>query len=354
MRAVLHVADAPGERLLAVVEDGALVAVEVQRTGAPDRIDELHLARVGAAAVGAAGWYVALADAEAFLPAGEVPRARRPLRQGEAVAVRVARAAMGGKGLRVSMKRVVVPLPDRTAPCLLRAAPDAVDRLAAQHDATVQRADRLSEEVEAALAELLQPIASLPGGGRIAVHPTPAATLIDVDAGGQAPAAANAAATVAAARHIRARNLSGVILVDFAALDGAEAKRRAADALRAALAADPLRAEVTGHSPAGLIEVVRRKLRPPLHEVLCAAQAPFVPAPLTLGLAALRRALAEALATPALRPALHAAPTVVAALHAAPGALEQFAARAGEPLALRADPTLAPGAWRIADARHGQ
>lgn len=348
---VLHAADGPGELRLAVVEAGEVIAAEVHRPGTPDRVGELHMARIGQAASGAAGWFVRIADADAFLPRSEVPRDRTAPREGEAAMVRVVRAAIGGKGLRVSMKRVPEPPAGRQAPQLVAPAPDPIARLAGTFAARIEAADRFPPAIEQAFAGLLEPDVALPGGGRLSVFPTPAATLIDVDAAGTAPAEANRVAARRVAQEIRARNLSGVILVDFAALAGAAAKRRMAEAMRAGLDGDPLQAEVTGHSPAGLIEVVRRKIRPPLHELMCQPAPPFGPSALTLGLRALREVLAEALARPALRPVLRAHPRVVAALEQEASALASFARRAGASLALIADAGLAPDAIRLEDAR---
>jgi hypothetical protein len=352
MAATLFVDAGPGETRLVVMADGMLVAAEVHRASAPDRVDEVHLARLGARADSASGWFVQLADAEAFLPRAEVPPASRALAEGASVVVRISRAAMGGKGLRVSMKRLPPAPPGQAAPVRLAAAPDPLARLAAAHEARVLHG--FPPEAEDSFAALLLAETPLPGGGRLSLHPTPAATLIDVDAGTLAPEAANMLAVAEAARQVVARNLSGVVLVDFAALDGRAARAAVIERLRAALAGDPLRAEVTGHSPAGLVELVRRRVRPPLHELLCAPVAPFQPSALTLGLAALRAALAEAMARPALRPALRAHPRVVAALEAEDAALATFAARAGAPLLLRADAALAPAASLVEDARDGR
>jgi Ribonuclease G/E len=352
MAATLFVDAGPGETRLAVMADGALVAAEVHRTGAPDRVDEIHLARIGPRATGASGWFVHLADTQAFLPQSEVPPARRNLAEGAAIVVRISRAAMGGKGVRVSMKRVPEPPAGLVAPTRLAAAPDPVVRLAASHAARIVHG--FPPEAEDAFAALLLPDIPLPAGGVLHIHPTPAATLVDVDAGGQPAEAANAAAVAAVARQVVLRNLSGVILVDFAALEGRAARAAVMDRLRAALAGDPLRAEVTGHSPAGLVEVVRRRIRPPLHALMCDAAPPFQPSALTLGLAALRMALAEAMARPAMRPALRAHPRVLTSLQAEGTALAAFAARAGAPLLLRADPAVAPAASLVEDARDGR
>ncbi|WP_192898741.1 ribonuclease E/G, partial [Crenalkalicoccus roseus] len=208
--------------------------------------------------------------------------------------------------------------------------------------------------LEAELEALAEPEVPLPGGGRILVHPTPALTALDVDAGsaagGRDPAAQqrlNAVAIPEAARQIRLRNLAGPILLDLA---GLSVRRRAAleAPLRAALAADPL-AELKGLGPLGLFEILRRRVHPPLHEVLGVP-----PSPLTRGLAALRRAGREAAAAPGRRLALRAAPAVLEALRALPGALEEHAAGAGWPLELRPDPALSPGEEAIEEAGHGR
>jgi hypothetical protein len=65
--------------------------------------------------------------------------------------------------------------------------------------------------------------------------------------------------------------------------------------------------------------------------------------PLTHGLAALRRAMREAAATPGRKLALRAAPGVLAALQAMPEALAAFAEGAGAALVLLPDPALPPG-----------
>lgn len=350
----LHVAEGPGELRLAVTDADGILAAEVHRAAHPDRVGEVHLARLGAASSGASGWFLRLAAGEAFLPMGEIPpAARASLAEGEAVVVRIIRAAQAEKGLRASMKRAPAAPAGLSAPALLAPAPDPVARLAALHAAAPVRGPFFPPEIEEEFACLAEPEVALPGGGRLRLYPTPAATLIDVDSGPRMPAEANAVAAHAAARAIVARNLSGVILVDFAGLDGAKAKRGAAEALRAALAIDPLAAEVTGHSPAGLVEVVRRKQHPPLHEVLGEAQAPFRASALTLGLAALRAALAEALARPALRPALRAHPAVLQALAGDQAGLAAFAARAGAALVLRPDAGLSRALFHVEDARDG-
>lgn len=349
---VLHVADSPGERRFALVENDRLLHHEIARPHRPDPVGEVCRARVETLAASQNGAFLRLpGDRVAFLPANAAPKGVR-LVQGQALCVQVTRAPMAGKGLRVGTRGVAQT--HGPAPALLSPAPDAETRLV--HDFApnrVEHAETFPPEIEDAVAALSEADQPLPEGGRLRVCPTPAATLIDVDAGAADAATTNARALDAVASAIVLRNLSGVILVDFAALATRSAKAAMVAGLRAALAIDPLRAEVTGHSPAGLVEVVRTRIRPPLHEVLGAAHAAWGPSAETLALAALRQARREALANPALRPALCAHPGIIAALERVPGALAAFAARAGAALLLRPDPGLPEGAWALEDARHG-
>jgi hypothetical protein len=98
--------------------------------------------------------------------------------------------------------------------------------------------------------------APLGQGGSLWIEATRALTAIDVDAGGDRPAAANAAAPHAVARALRLRNIAGTIVVDLINRPGGWDKDLAA--WRTALAADWL--EVTPParvSPLGLIELAR-------------------------------------------------------------------------------------------------
>jgi ribonuclease G len=203
--------------------------------------------------------------------------------------------------------------------------------------------DALAGEID----ELSEPRVALPSGAALHIHPTPALVAIDVDLGSAtalrdgkmaAQIAVNRALLPWLARQIRLRNLSGAILVDFA---GLSPRRRAAlgPALAEALAADPLRPRLLGFTALGLAEIVRSRVRPPLHELLSGPHA--------AGLAALRVAAAEGAAHPERPPALRAAPALVAALQADAVALSDLARRAGRPLILRADPALAPNGWRM-------
>ena len=362
----IRVASSPGEARVAVVTGGGLADYAIWRPGAPDGVGDLHRGRVTARVPALAGAFVALAGVpDGFLPDSE---GGAGVTVGDPVGVRITRAAQGGKGPRLSAR---LDAADRQLvrvgpPALVRRGPDPVMRLAAQHPALPVRVNdtalaarlrpALGERVlvdpaafdaalEAEVAALADPAVLLPGGVRASIHPTPALVAIDLDTAAAAATgrektaahlAANRAALPALARQIRLRNLSGAILIDPA---GLSPRRRAAlgPDVVAALAADPLRPRFLGVTGLGLIEIVRSRVHPALHELLAG--------PLAAGLAALRVLARTVAADPAWRPMLRAAPAVVAALQADPEALADLARRAGRPLMLRSDPTLPPEAW---------
>ena len=124
--------------------------------------------------------------------------------------------------------------------------------------------------LEDEVATLVEPSAALPMGAVLHVTAASAATLLDVDAAAAsdaAPLAVNRAIIPEICRQIVLRNLSGGILIDFAGMKAA-ARARLAEPLRAALKADFLRPEFLGFSHLGFAELSRRRLRPPLHELV--------------------------------------------------------------------------------------
>ena len=278
--------------------------------------------------------------------------------------MRVSRSSQGGKGPRVTAD---VPSEPGHGMGLVRRGPDPIRRLAAAHpDAAVEADDpavvaalrgdlgararivpqAFDDDIASAIEELHEPVVDLPSGARLSFHPTPALTAIDVDtaaATGRDTAKLNRALIPDLARQIRLRALAGAILVDFA---GMAIKRRgglAPDLVRA-LRDDPEGPRLIGFTGLGLAEILRPRVRPPLHELLTGPRA--------AGLAALRAMARAVAADPARRPDLRAHPAVIAALRDDPGALTELAARIGRAAALRADPAMAWCAWTIEDP-HG-
>jgi Ribonuclease G/E len=368
----IRAAGSPGEVRIAVTDGDWLMDYALWRPGLPDGVGDLHRGRVIARVPAMAGAFVALDGAEGFLTDTE---GAAGLTDGMAVGVRVTRAAQGGKGPRLSARlddadRALV---GTGRPALLRGGPGPLRELAEAHPAAPILVDDLAlaaalrpsfgarlsvvpaafdVELAARIDALAEPVVELDSGARLSIHPTPALTAIDVDAGratatrdskGASQRALNRTVIPALAGEIRLRNLSGAILVDFA---GLPARRREAlgPELAAALAADPMRPRLLGFTQLGLAEIVRPRLHPPLHELLAGPHA--------AGLAALRQAAAMIATDPAHPPRLRAAPAVLAALDADSVALSDLAHRAGRGLIMRADPSLPATAW-VLEPAHG-
>ena len=370
--ALIRVSVSPGERRVALLRDDRLQQVAIERPARPDGIGDLHRARVSAISKPMSGAFLLLADGQtAFLPDSEAPD-RKAVQEGAILPIRITRAGQGGKGPRATAR---VTEPERAAAAgpgvaLIRRGPDAALRLALREPAAEVATDNPAEaarlkraiggrvrllrepafddDLEAEFDLLAGQEVPLPGGGRLTIHPTPALTAIDVDAGAHAgggDAASqlrlNQAAVEEAARQIRLRELAGAILLDVA---GMQAKRREALSapLAAALEADPLKPRLLGLTRLGLFEIQRPRIQPPLHQVLGAP-----PSALTHGLIALRRAAREAASAPGRALALRAHPAVLAALEALPGALAEMTASAGRALRLVPDAALSLGRERV-------
>lgn len=358
----IRVATSPGEARVAAVRDNHLIDYRLWRPGSPDGVGDVHTGRVIAAVPAMAGAFVALADAEGFLPDSE---GAKGLTAGSMLAVRITRAAQGSKGPRLTAKVDAIAA---ATPGLISRGPDPVVQLAARYpdsavlvdDAGVAAGlrqglgDRVSvatsvfdDDVEDAIDALARPEVDLPGGVRLSIWPTPALVAIDMDGGGALAGAGkagsrheslNRAALPALAGQIRLRNLSGGIVVDLA---GMAARKRAALApdFVKALAHDPLHPKFLGFTALGLAEIVRARVHPPLHELLRG--------PLAAGLSALRAVLADYGRNPRGLAAIRAHPGVVSALRADTAALPDLVRRTGREVSLRSDPSLPDGAWKL-------
>ncbi|HEY2132552.1 MAG TPA: ribonuclease, partial [Acetobacteraceae bacterium] len=128
MSASIRVATSPGEAQVAVVDGERLVDYALWRPGAPDGVGDLHRGRIVAHVPAMAGAFVALADAEGFLPDSE---GAKGLTAGTILTVRITRAAQGANGPRLSARvdEAVNSGPAR----LIRRGPDPVVRLAARY-----------------------------------------------------------------------------------------------------------------------------------------------------------------------------------------------------------------------------
>ncbi len=361
----LHASWSPGE-LRVVAWDGRLIDYAISRDSGPDDVGALHRGRIIARVPAMAGSFVALANAEGFLPDSEGGGAG----DGTLIGIRITRTAQAGKGPRLSarLSESDQALIGQGPPAKLRQGPDALDRLIALHsqamvlmddvEAARGRATRITPraftgEIEAEIASLAEPVAGLPNGGSMSVYPTPALVAIDIDLGSAtaerssksiAQSRANHTMLPELCRQIRLRNLSGAILVD---LGGMALRKRAslAPAFTQALASDPLAPRFLGFSALGLAEILRPRIHPPLHELLAGPHA--------AALTALRAVLRERSTNPAANPTLHATPTIAAALHADATALAALAQRTGRDLIITEDRSLPAPGWRLQELARG-
>ena len=369
MTVTIHALSSPGEVQVALVQDDALIDFSLWRPGAPDGVGDLHRGRVLSVVPAMSGAFVALADAEAFLPDSE---GAKGLSVGTILPVRITRAAQGQKGPRLTARLTDEEMSAAgSGPVgLVRRGPDPLRRFAAQSpkagvvvdDAALAASLRaefgerlrreagggVSDEVSAAIDALAESEVALATGARLSIWPTPALVAIDVDsgraAGGQdGHTAINRAILPPLAAQIRLRNLSGAIVVDLAGLSARKRTALGPD-LSQALAADPLRPKFLGFTALGLAEIVRPRVHPPLHELLRG--------PLAAGLAALRAALAAQAGPAAPLPVLRAAPGVVGALQSDAVALPDLVRRCGRTIILRADPALPADSW-VLEPDHG-
>ena len=118
---------------------------------------------------------------------------------------------------------------------------------------------------------LLVPAVALPGGGHMMIEPTRALVAVDVNTGPDTSPAAALKANIAAARdlprQLRLRGLGGQVVVDFAPMSKRD--RAVLDqVLRAAFKGESAETSLAGWTPLGLFELVRKRDRLPLAEVL--------------------------------------------------------------------------------------
>lgn len=308
-----------GENRAALVEAGSILAAEIEL---PDVLRAGTVAECRLATILVAGRRgIVRTGNGAELLLEPLPRA---LTEGQPVRVEVVREALAEQG-RAKLARCRVT--DRP----LRDGPSLLGRLREQGGVRTVLSGALGDPFEeAGWSELLDAAATgdIPfPGGRLRLSLTPAMTLFDVD-GDLAPAELAVAGAAAAARAIRRFGIGGSIGIDLPTMPGRADRQVAAAALDSLL---PQPFERTGVNGFGFLQVVRRKVRPSLPELIQADP---------VGAAA-RALLRLAERTPgAGERTLHASPAVIDRLKRNPAWLEALARRTGAPAVLAPDPTL--------------
>ncbi len=127
---------------------------------------------------------------------------------------------------------------------------------------------------ETALEKALREKVWLRHGGYLVIQPTEALTVIDVNSGKHIGKSKNEEgimkinleAAREAAKQIRLRNLSGIILIDFINLEQQESISTLLREFRSLLSRDPVQTTLVDITPLNLVEVTRKKVHRPLAE----------------------------------------------------------------------------------------
>lgn len=134
--------------------------------------------------------------------------------------------------------------------------------------------------VETRLRELLDKKVWLKSGGYLVIEPTEALISIDVNSGKyergsdrkETAFKINLEAAEMIALQLRARNLSGMILVDFINMEKKEQVGKLMEYMRSLLRNDSIHADVVDMTGLGLMEITRKKVRPSLAEQMKQSQ----------------------------------------------------------------------------------
>lgn len=150
--------------------------------------------------------------------------------------------------------------------------PENLDRLRYYDDSQLALAKLYSTQsiVDRALSQRVW----LKNGAYLVIQYTEALTVIDVNSGKciakknpmETYLKINLEAAKEAAKQMRLRNLSGIIIVDFINLDDEEATKDLLKTFRQYLTKDPIQSTLVDITELQLVEVTRKKVRRPLHE----------------------------------------------------------------------------------------
>lgn len=199
-------------------------------------------------------------------------------------------------------------------------APDMEDRL------EVHTGPELLFEdfgVEAAIEAALDSRVALPGGGWMTVEHTEALSAIDVNSGANmaepdqehTALSTNLAAVEPIMRHLRLRDIGGMILIDFIHMEQAESRRKVQRAMEDALKRDRTPGQIMGWSRLELFEMTRKRTRKPLDDFLAAPANPYgtrrIKNTQSIGYDIMRRVPVEAARTPGGTVIVEAAKAVI-------------------------------------------
>lgn len=244
-----------GENRAALVSRGTIWKARIELAGTTVRVGTVCTARLADKTTGK----VTL-DRGGEALCDPLPRG---ITQGAALKVRIVREAIPEPG-RAKLPKAV-PAPVDAEP---RDGPDLLARISASgHPVRTLRPHEPDLLEQAGWSEVLEEAWSGEiafAGGALRMSPTPAMTLFDVD--GAAPLEQlSIAAAHAVARAIERLGIGGSIGIDFPTLSSKAARGAVAEAIDAALPQPFERTAVNGF---GFLQIVRRRSRPSLPELL--------------------------------------------------------------------------------------
>ncbi len=317
--------DGIGERRAALIEDGTIIAIGIERDSDGVRAGAVQPAR-RLTSDGSGMTLVRLDSGEEAI----CPALPRSLAEGASLLVRIVRSAIPEADL---VKRAKAhPAEEDATPT---DGPDLAARIAASGYPV--RALRPHEPDALEFAGWSEALAAAESGrigfdgGVLRIALTPAMTVIDVDGTLRGPALAQSGALAAAAA-IHCYDIAGSIVIDLPTLPDKAARVAVAEAFDAALPPPFERTAINGY---GLLQVIRPRLRQSISERLHFARQE------SAALAALRRA-ERAQGTAPLTLRLH--PTVAEWIAARPALVETLARRTARTPLLVAEPGRAIGA----------
>jgi ribonuclease G len=238
---------------------------------------------------------------------------------------------------------------DRARTFASRHLPRFLDRIALYEDPTpVFESTGLESQIEQALARKVR----LPSGGSIVIDHTEALTAIDVNSGrytggrnlAEMTLKVNLEAAEAIVRHLRLREIGGLIVIDFIDMEEQAHRKQLFERLQELLERDPARSTVLPISEFGLVEMTRRRVRENLSVTLldtcdaCSGRSRSRSVE-TVAYQVLREALRQVRAASVDRPLqLRVAPSVAGFLEDVEGdSLEALGRRVGQPVRIVRD-----------------
>ena len=157
---------------------------------------------------------------------------------------------------------------------LMKEQPEDLDKLRLYQDKLLplHKLYSIEKRIEDALKEYVW----MKSGSYLVIQPTEALTVIDVNTGkniskkkdDETYLKINLEAAREAAKQIRLRNISGIILVDFINMDKEEYTNQLLNEFANLLKKDPIATTLVDMTKLQLVEVTRKKVRKPLHEMM--------------------------------------------------------------------------------------